>query len=59
MRRGERVRVKTVAKVTEWFQGKGRQVRLPIAAPVKWCWCPLWANSAVQHFLAKDLERIG
>jgi len=58
MRRGERVRVKLLAKVNKWFQGRAGTV-VADSGPGEVVLVSLDGHSAVQHFLAKDLERIG
>jgi hypothetical protein len=58
MRRGERVRVKLLAKVDKWFQGRTGTVNAD-SAPGEVVLVSLDDEAVVQHFLAEDLERIG
>jgi hypothetical protein len=58
MRRGERVRVKLLANVDKWFQGRTGTVDADSALG-EVVLVSLDDETVVQHFLAEDLERIG
>jgi hypothetical protein len=57
MRRGERVRVKLLAKVDKWFQGRTGTVNAD-SAPGEVVLVSLDDEAVVQQFLVEDLERI-
>jgi hypothetical protein len=58
MRCGERVRVKLLAKVDKWFQGRTGTVDAD-SAPDEMVPVSLDDEAVVQQFLVEDLERIG
>lgn len=57
MKRGERVRVKLLAKVEMWLQGRTGMVDAD-SAPGEVVLVSLDEEAIVQQFLAEDLERI-
>jgi hypothetical protein len=57
MKRGERVRVKLLAKVETWLQGRTGMVDAD-SAPGEVVLVSLDEEAIVQQFLAEDLERI-
>ena len=57
MKRGERVRVKLLAKVDKWLQGRTGTVDAD-SAPGEVVQVSLDDEAVVQQFLAEDLERI-
>jgi hypothetical protein len=57
MKRGEKVRVKLLAKVDKWHQGKTGTVDAD-SAPGEVVLVSLDDEAVVHQFLAEDLERI-